>query len=307
MLTIYTITYNRADLLERLYMSILKAAQAFPFEFEWLVINNGCTDSTDQLLMKIESEGLLKIRIHQIENNVGFTRADNIARELTKREYSSRIDDDDLLKENYFNLFAKYEGAIKYRDNICGIMFNCVDQNQLLVGSSFPVNESLANDFEIYHLGKLVGDKVRIYKSAIRDRYLSEAFDDEQLVPTELVYNRMGLLYKHLCVNEAAIVREYYPNGITASQSNRVFIRDTNGILLNLIELIRNPAGTLLLRFLFRLRFLKRCFLANMNFHQLSKKADGDYCLIFLGRVCFCLLIPNVLRSIYLKLIIIRY
>jgi glycosyltransferase involved in cell wall biosynthesis len=299
MLTIYTITYSRAALLERLYVSILRAAETFPISFEWLIINNGSTDSTEQLLDIIKSEGLLKIKTHKIESNVGFTRAENIARGLQKRKYSFRVDDDDLLKENYFRLFSKYEVMIRDRDDICGIMFNCVDQNQLLVGTPFPVNEHLANDFEVYHLSKVVGDKVRVYKSEIRDRYLSEVFKEEQLVPTELVYNRMGLHYKHLCLNESAIVRVYYPEGITKSQGMAFSIRDTNGVLLNLTELIKNPAGTTFLRFFFRLRFLKRCFLSSMSYLELKKRANGDSSLLIIGWLCYCLLIPSMLRSIY--------
>ena len=49
MITVFTPTYNRAMLLPRLYDSLKKQTSS---EFEWIVINDGSTDNTEELLQE---------------------------------------------------------------------------------------------------------------------------------------------------------------------------------------------------------------------------------------------------------------
>lgn len=42
MITIFTPVYNRADVLEKLYQSLLRQSD---YDFEWLIIDDGSTDS----------------------------------------------------------------------------------------------------------------------------------------------------------------------------------------------------------------------------------------------------------------------
>lgn len=294
-LTIYTITYNRENLLARLYESIVNASEYFPIEFEWLVINNGSTDATDQLLAELKRKSKVEIRIHTIAENIGFTRADNIARELNKLSYSSRIDDDDMLKKDYFELFINNEPLIRNADNICGLMFNCEDENGGLIGLPFRYGNQLSNDYDLYHKMGIFGDKVRIYKSTIRDNYFSPTFDGELLSPTELVYNRMGEEYLHACINKVAIIREYCEGGITKGQETEDARTNINGILLNLYELINNPNASPLERLKFRLKFLRRCFLAKMNYDEVRNKIKDDRVLFSLNIICNIFLIPTLI------------
>ena len=48
-ITVFTPTYNRAYILEKLYRSLCR--QSFT-DFEWIVINDGSSDNTDQLFEK---------------------------------------------------------------------------------------------------------------------------------------------------------------------------------------------------------------------------------------------------------------
>lgn len=45
-LTIFTPSYNRGHLITRLYDSLLKQTS---FDFEWVVVDDGSTDNTEQL------------------------------------------------------------------------------------------------------------------------------------------------------------------------------------------------------------------------------------------------------------------
>ena len=49
-LSILTATYNRADYLEKLYKSILDNIETSNLKTEWIIINDGSTDNTEEVI-----------------------------------------------------------------------------------------------------------------------------------------------------------------------------------------------------------------------------------------------------------------
>ena len=72
--TIFTPTFNRAHTLQRVYTSL---AQQTYRDFEWLVMDDGSTDSTSQLIETWKGESNFPIRSYKQENmgkHVAFNR-----------------------------------------------------------------------------------------------------------------------------------------------------------------------------------------------------------------------------------------
>ena len=82
-LTVFTPTYNRAHLLRRLYESLVTQSCQ---DFEWLVIDDGSTDFTRQLVESFIAEGRIPVRYIYKENGGLYTGYNvayaNIATEL---------------------------------------------------------------------------------------------------------------------------------------------------------------------------------------------------------------------------------
>lgn len=93
MITVFTPTYNRAYTLPRLYESLLKKDC---FDFEWLVINDGSTDNTDELFKQWVNNATFLVRYIKVANG-GKQRAINRALTLAKGEYFFIVDSDDWL------------------------------------------------------------------------------------------------------------------------------------------------------------------------------------------------------------------
>lgn len=93
--TIFTPTYNRCDLLPRLYESIKK--QTFK-DFVWLVVNEKSVDCTLEVLKSFQKEGI--VDIHIVDNpyipTVKYT-ALRYAFERCETPYLIDLDDDDEL------------------------------------------------------------------------------------------------------------------------------------------------------------------------------------------------------------------
>src|SRR5271157_5948645 len=99
--TVFTPTYNRVRLLPRVYNSLCKQTYS---NFEWLIIDDGSTDGTPDLVKKWESEGHLSIRYYHQENQ-GKHIAWNKAADLARGEYFLCADSDDEFVPNSLESF----------------------------------------------------------------------------------------------------------------------------------------------------------------------------------------------------------
>ena len=95
-ITVFTPTYNRADKLTRLYKSIVRQKGC---SFEWVVIDDGSTDGTKDLVEKWMRDGLVDIKYFWQENG-GKMQAQNRGAKIAVGELFVCIDSDDALADN---------------------------------------------------------------------------------------------------------------------------------------------------------------------------------------------------------------
>lgn len=94
-LTIFTPTWNRADLLPRLFGSISDQAPV-DGSVEWLVLDDGSTDDTPEVLAQLASVRPDLVRFLRVENG-GKHRAINRAAHQARADWIMLVDSDDAL------------------------------------------------------------------------------------------------------------------------------------------------------------------------------------------------------------------
>lgn len=95
-LTIFTPTYNRAHLLRRLYESLVTQSC---HDFEWLVIDDGSTDFTRQLVEGFIREGRIPVTYIYKENG-GLYTGYNTAYATITTELCVCVDSDDFMPDD---------------------------------------------------------------------------------------------------------------------------------------------------------------------------------------------------------------
>ena len=95
-ITIFTPTYNRAYILPRLFQS-LKNQKAT--NFEWLIIDDGSNDDTEDVVEKFIAEADFNIRYYK-QNNQGKHIALNLAALKAEGDWMITIDSDDFIADN---------------------------------------------------------------------------------------------------------------------------------------------------------------------------------------------------------------
>ncbi len=66
LVTIFTPTYNRAELLSKLYNSLVKQTNK---NFEWVIVDDGSIDNTSEIVKEFISEQKIKINYYKQKNS----------------------------------------------------------------------------------------------------------------------------------------------------------------------------------------------------------------------------------------------
>lgn len=130
--TLWTPTYNRAKFLPRLYESVKN--QTFK-DFEWLIIDDGSTDNTKDVVQSFIDEGVIKIRYVYKENG-GKHTAMQKAYEIATTPYISSIDSDEELQPQALELWEKAWAEIEAskREDIARVCLFCQAEDGGYVG-----------------------------------------------------------------------------------------------------------------------------------------------------------------------------
>lgn len=97
MISVIMLTYNRSAFVSRMIDCVL--AQSVR-KFEYVIVNNGSTDNTQEILEAYQKADS-RIRVIRLEEPVTIGAARNIGIRNAKGEYIAFVDDDDSLSEDY--------------------------------------------------------------------------------------------------------------------------------------------------------------------------------------------------------------
>ncbi len=117
-ITIFTPTYNRAHTLEKLYMSLKRQTM---HNFQWLIIDDGSTDTTEETIHQFMAEGALSIRYVK-QPNAGKHAAMNRGALMAEGKWFFIVDSDDYLTDNAVERISAYCGQIENNPSFAGIV-----------------------------------------------------------------------------------------------------------------------------------------------------------------------------------------
>ena len=140
--SVFTCTYNRANLLPRVYESL--RAQSFR-DFEWILIDNGSTDNTQDVIAPWLAAAEFPIRHIKHDTNRGLQARYNEGIDIAQGEFWLSLDSDDACNPDTLETFYALWNEIPDADkpNFCGVTVNCQTQHGELDGDLYPEDLSL--------------------------------------------------------------------------------------------------------------------------------------------------------------------
>ncbi|MBE6927924.1 MAG: glycosyltransferase family 2 protein [Ruminococcaceae bacterium] len=209
-LTVITTTYNRDYCLHQVYESLLRQTSN---DFVWLVLDDGSTDKTKDLVDKWISENKMAI-VYHYKPNGGMHTARNAAYELAETELNVIIDSDDWMADDAVETIVRFWQKHK-REDIAGIISHNADPSGKQLGTPMPegVSETTVTDF----FGKLggKGDKKLIYRSELTKKYPYPEFEGEKFFPASYKFRLLDQDYKMLVLDHVTCIVDYNDDSMT--------------------------------------------------------------------------------------------
>lgn len=238
-LTIFTPSYNRAYTLHKCYESLKKQSSK---DFLWLIIDDGSTDNTKELVDSWIDENIIEIKYHY-QNNKGMHGAHNTAYELMDTELNVCIDSDDYMPDDAVEKIIDFWKKNK-RDDLAGIIALDAYEDGNVIGQKFPDDMKETTLFEVNNIHKIPGDKKLVYRTELTKEYPYPLFEGEKYVGLAYKYYKLDEKYKLATLNEVLCIVEYLEDGSSMNMLNQ-YRKNPRGFAFYRIENMKNSRSTL--------------------------------------------------------------
>lgn len=221
--TIFTPSYNRAHTLPRVYESI--AAQIFR-DFEWVVVDDGSTDNSAELVEAWGREALFPIRYFHQPNGHKKTAFNRGVREA-RGELFLCWDSDDTAPADALQIFRDRWAAIPEgdRDAYVGITGLCIDEAGAIVGDRYPTSPYDSDTLSSTLGDGIGGEKWGFQRLAVLRDYPFPEFI-QGLVGEGLIWNAIARKYRTRYVNDVVRIYHVEPDSLIHSQKTVAKMRN---------------------------------------------------------------------------------
>lgn len=234
MISVLTPTYNRAYHIRNAYQSLVNQSCK---DFEWIIIDDGSSDNTSDVIDLFISENLIRIKYIKKANG-GKHTALNIGVRKACGDLIVILDSDDWLSNDAIEIIYKYKNLVNLENGICGLCFLKMYSDKTIVGDSLKEEVYRRNNIDLRYFDSIKGDKEEVFLREILLQYPFPEFDKERFMSEAIVWNRISTHYDMYFINKSIYYCEYLPDGLSSNQN--LFISNPKGTSLYANELTLN-------------------------------------------------------------------
>lgn len=228
LLSIFTPTYNRAYKLNDIYEGLKKQPSK---EYEWLIVDDGSTDETEEVVSQLQKESIIQIKYLKKKNG-GKHTAHNTAVDIARGKMFMCLDSDDLLDDNAIGTLID---TIKECTSDEGIIAYKCDLNNKLLSDKFPEVYRVDDTYALGRKYGCRGEFVLIYPTELLKKNKFPVFENEKFLTESVLYDRLKCSMRLL--PEIIEVCEYQTDGLT-SNLNRIMQNNPTGYCLYFMQRI---------------------------------------------------------------------
>ena len=210
MLTIITPTYNRKNLLNKLYDSLKNQTS---HEFEWIIVDDGSSDGTKENVKSIKESATIDINYIYKENG-GKHTAINVGVKHAKGELITIIDSDDTLLPDAVETINS--DWLKYKDNksLAGLSYKRKLINPIATATKNDTVEGISNPIKIANDG-IQQDRAFVYRREVWLEFPFPEIKGENFLREACFFYDVARKYDTLYINKEVRVTEYMNDGLT--------------------------------------------------------------------------------------------
>ncbi|HFI0252978.1 TPA: glycosyltransferase family 2 protein [Streptococcus suis] len=252
MLYIFTPTYNRKHHLQQLYVSLLQQTNR---NFIWLIVDDGSSDQTDELVKEWQNENQIHI-IYQYQNNQGKHVAYNTALDIMGNDgFHVCVDSDDSLSVDAVEMILQDCALVSKLSEYVGVVYPKTERICQFETRWLPAEVDSVMIPDIKLKFGLNIETCIVIKNEIANQYRFPTFETESFLSEEVFYIFLSDHGSFLPLNRTVYYFDYLEGGLT----NNIF-----SIWL------RNPIGTLYF-FNHRMQYIQDSYEGLIRFRELCK------------------------------------
>ena len=214
-ISVLTATYNRGKFLERIYNSLIRnmTSETEDVEVEWLIMDDGSTDNTKEVVEKFVKREKIDVRYFYQENQGKMSAINSLAPNVTG-ELWIECDSDDYFTDEAFKIIQEaYKEHDNYDEALYAMCFLKYDSKGNNMGNDFK--NDMTTMFDLYFKEGETGEKALVFYTEIRKRFMHQLEHGEKFVTEARMYHQMDIGYQMFCVNKPIMICEYQEDGYT--------------------------------------------------------------------------------------------
>lgn len=216
-LTVFTPTFNRAHTLSRTYKSLCRQSRS---DFIWLIIDDGSTDNTKDLVESWKKEDKINIQ-YVFKENGGLHTGYNKAIELIETELCVCIDSDDWMPDDAVEKILSFWENNK-REDVAGIMGLDFYANGEPIGGYFPDGIETLRIIDMVPKYHHQGDVKVVHRTELLKAVAPmPVFAGEKNFNPIYLFHKVDIKYPLLLLNDNLCFVEYQPDGMTNNIFNQ--------------------------------------------------------------------------------------
>ncbi|MFQ9494373.1 glycosyltransferase family A protein [Dorea longicatena] len=210
-MTVFTPTYNRAYILPKLYNSLCEQTCK---NFEWLIVDDGSTDNTSEIIEKWIAERKIEIRYFK-QKNGGKQRAHNLGVEKSNGKVFVCVDSDDYVLRDFVEKHLECIEKVKDNKKIGGVISLQGHEDGTPMGTFFPKGLKQTTISELYGKLGFKGDATLLHYTDIIKKFPFEVEEGEKFIGEGFVYSHIDQYYDLAVLPKILMIKEYLPDGYT--------------------------------------------------------------------------------------------
>lgn len=259
-LTIFTPTFNRAHTLKRLYDSL--CIQDCIEDFEWLVVDDGSTDSTKTIIEEFKKEKKILIRYIYKENG-GLYTGYNTAYANMSSELSMCMDSDD-----YFPSGAIYKIKETWKRcgnrnyvGMVGLAYN--HDTDTPIGGFFPQDLRECFYTDLYNKKLHFGDTAPVFRTELMQRVAPQiGFEGEKNFNPVYMIMQVCDELPLLVINDNLMIKEYQQNDSMSKAIYRQYLNSPRSFAKMRILEMQLKHNTILNKIRCAVHYVSSCIIA---------------------------------------------
>ncbi len=182
--------------------------------FQWIIVDDGSSDNTRQLINSFILENRIKITYY-IQENSGKHVAHNKGVNMCTTELFYCVDSDDYLPETAVDSILKTWLNRDTNSDYTGIIaLKCYPDGKIM-GGNMPKGLKVSTLSDLYNIYGRKGETALVFKTSYLKKNLFPVFKGEKFLSEEVVYNELDKIAPAIILDYSIYIMEYLEDGLT--------------------------------------------------------------------------------------------